>query len=296
MTAVTGRGVPPKFASEEAIPRRLRRGLAAAVAPFKNWFMGQNSSGVAVAQAAGVTGLIPLGVTDRDEVAGTTDGAAEMVFDQRMVSGFPNSTLANDAILNTDFAVPAYAVDNQTIGKLSVVAGVSRNLLGLAFGIDPDNGTPWVWSNPFAWLLARVALLADAAAGGFLVKVVDAGAATDTVNGLAEAIVPREKLAGTITAVEFSVEGATLAASGTTDFTTLTLFKRDGAGGAAVAVATITTKTIAFTQWTTVSFTLSVVAGATSILATDILTLVKTHGGSGAIVPSGQVRPILKVS
>jgi hypothetical protein len=91
------------------------------------------------------------------------------------------------------------------------------------------------------------------------------------------------------------VEGATLAASGATNFATFTLYKRDGAGGAAVSVATLTTKTIAFTQWTTVSFTLSAVAGAVDLLETDLLTLVRTTGASGAIAPAGTVRAILKV-
>lgn len=295
MTAATGRVFGPKTISENAISPAGRRALAASVAPFKFWLLGLNSSGLAVAQAAGVTGLVSLGFAERDEAAGTSDSDAHIVTRQQFVSGFPNSTGSGDAILDTDYAVACWAVDNQTIGRKTNLSSVNRSLLGLAFGIDPDSNTPIFYPGPIGWTLGRAAHMGDNAPGGALYKVVDAGAGTDTVNGLAEALVPRPRLHGTVAAVEFAVEGTTLAASGNTDFTTLTLYKRDGAGGSAVAVASITTKTIAFTQWTTVSFTLSAVAGAIDLLETDLLTLVKTHGSSGAVVPAGALRVVLRV-
>lgn len=292
MTAATGRvaGVKP-FSDDDAIPWALPYSLGAGVGPSRNWLMGINPAGYAVAQAAGVTGLVSAGFSDRDDVAASAAGAAVFLARQQFVSGFPNSTATLDAILASDVSTPCFAVDNQTVGKLSNYGGTNRSLLGLAFGVDVDNATPIVWVGPVAWQLARAALVSDAADGGSYKKAIDAGAGTD----LGEDVCNRPRLHGSVAKVEFVVAGATLGASGGTDYKTITVSKRDGAGGSPVVIATANTKTTAFTQWTAVDFTLSAVAGALDLLETDIVTIQESHGGSGAIIPAGNLRVSLKV-
>ena len=43
------------------------------------------------------------------------------------------------------------------------------------------------------------------------------------------------------------------------------------------------------------TFTLSVVAGAVDVLETVQLTLIRTHGGAGAVIPAGKLRGLRKV-
>jgi hypothetical protein len=282
-----------------AVAATMKLDLAAGLIPYRFWLMARNASGVGVAVTA-IPNLIPVGAAELDGVtAGAADLDAAVTVRGQWFTGYANSALtAGDTFADTDFGKACYGVDNQTIGKLSNYSGANRSAIGVFLGlVNSTTGAvdTRFWGGVAGWYAARTAMMADGANGGMLVKVIDAGATTDTVNGYAEANVPRPKLHGTLTAVEFTVEGATLAASGATNFATFTLYKRDGAGGAAVSVATLTTKTIAFTQWTTVSFTLSAVAGAVDLLETDLLTLVRTTGASGAIVPAGTVRAILKV-
>lgn len=299
MTAATKRVASVTPYGLNAVASTLNLDLAAGLIPYRFWLMARNASGVGVAVTA-VPNLIPVGAAELDGItAGVADGDAAVIVRGQWFTGYANSALtAGDTFADADFGKVAWGVDNQTIGKLSNYAGANRSMVGVFVGMnESDTATDDTrfWGGVAGWYAARTAHLSDGANGGTLVKVIDAGATTDTVNGYAEALVPRPKLHGTLTAVEFTVEGATLAASGATNFATFTLYKRDGAGGAAVSVATITTKTIAFTQWTTVSFTLSAVAGAVDLLETDLLTLVRTTGASGAIVPAGTLRAILKV-
>jgi hypothetical protein len=287
-----------RHSDDHAAPFVIRRPLLAAAQPYQFWMVTGTASSGKFCGASAVAGanLFMLGAATMDTTTpGAVDGAAEATLYQQWLIGFYQSTIANDAFVDTDYGAVAWFLDNQTIGKLSNSAGQNRSMAGIFLGIDPEQSKPEIAIGPMYTLLARATHHAANAGGGSLYKVVDAAAGTDTVNTLAEALVPRAKLHGTITAVEFVIDGATLAASGVTDFTTLTLWKRDGAVGAAVSVATITTKTIAFTQWTAVTFTLSAVAGAKDLLETDLLTLVKTHGGAGAVVPSGFLRVIEQV-
>ncbi len=252
-------------------------------------------------QAAGVTNLISAGFSDRDDISsGVAAGQQYFGGRQVFVSGYVNSTATGaDTVLSTSIAVPIWAVDNQTVGLLSNLSGTNRSLLGLAFGLDPDgvngNPVPIIWPGPVAWSIARGVCLADAANGGSLAKTIDPDATTDTVNTLAEAQLSRQKIHGKVSAIEFSVTGATLAASGATNYTVFTVWKRDGVGGSPVSLGTLSTALLAFTQWTTLSFTLSAVAGALDLLETDLITVTKTHGSSGAIAPAGNFRVVQKV-
>lgn len=291
MTAATGRIAGPKpYGDHNPIPWGDTLALAASVAPFRNWLLGVNqTTGYVVAQAAGVTDLVSAGFADRDEPSSSSAGRSFMLARQQFVSGFLNSEETNDALLSTDYAAPFWIVDNQTVGKLSNFGGVNRSLGGLAFGIDPDTETPILYPGPIGWTLGRAALMADSAIFAS-VPVVDA-AASDTI---AERVIPTAKLHGKISAIQFV--GAAVAANNT-DYITLTVSKRDGAGGGAVVLGTYDSRAAnqgAVTAFTPAAFSLSAVAGALNILETDVITFAETKGGSGKSVV-GAVRIIGKV-
>ena len=155
----------------------------------------------------------------------------------------------------------------------------------------PEYG-PLVWEGPVASLVARSGNVTRNYVGGSLAKAVDAGAATDLSETLLDNISPHH---GTVSAVRFIVSGTTLAASGGTDYKTLKLWKRPASGGTPVLVASADTQTTAWTQWETVTFTLSAVAGAKDKLETDIYTVTEAHAGSGAIIPAGKLVVDLEV-
>lgn len=291
MTAATGRVFGPKpFGDNVPIPWAMSLPLAANVDPSRNWLMGLSpTTGYVVTMAGDVTDLVSSGFSDRDATVSTVAGQAFYLGRQQFVSGFPNSDGASDAILSTDFCVPCWAVDNQTVGKLSNLSGVNRSLLGLAFGLDPDNDTPIIFPGPIGWQLARVGVMADHALFAS-VPVVDA-VASDTI---AERAIPTEKLHGKISAIQ--IVGAAIAANNT-DYITVTVSKRDGAGGGAVVLGTYDSRAAnqgAITAFTPAAFSLSVVAGALNLLETDIVTLTVAKGGSGKLI-SGFVRLIGKV-
>jgi hypothetical protein len=291
MTAASGRIAGPKpYGDHNPIPWGDTLALAASVAPFRNWLLGVvPTTGYVVAQAAGVTDLVSAGFADRDEPSSAAAGRSFMLARQQFVSGFLNSEETNDALLSTDYAAPFWIVDNQTVGKLSNFGGVNRSLGGLAFGIDPDTDTPILYPGPVGWTLGRVAVMADNAIFA-AVPVVDS-AASDTI---AERVIPTEKLHGKVSAIQLT--GAAIAADNT-DYITLTVSKRDGAGGGAVVLGTYDSRAAnqgALTAFTPKAFALSAVAGALNILETDVITITEAKGGAGKSVV-GAVRIIGKV-
>lgn len=281
-----------------AAPPSVLRNLAASAQEGRGQFVTVSpSTGNSQLNDGTVPNQISGGVAYPSPLSGlsTVAGAASNPLWIGWGTGLPASTIASDGFTDADFGVPFFIKDENTPGKLSNNSGSNRSMGGLVFGLDPATQTPVLWSGPVAWNIARAAHMANANTGASIYKVIDAGAGTDTVNGIAECVMPRGKHHGTVVAVEFIVSGATLAASGNTDFTTLTVFKRDVTGATQTSLATITTKVNVFTQFTTLTFVLSAVAGALDLLETDIITLAKTHGGNGAVVPEGHVRVIMKV-
>lgn len=290
MTAATGRIAGIKVFAPLADEGGLKFSLAANVVPFRNWFLTISPTTGYMSQAlANVPGQIAAGFADRDSDGSTTAGRAAMIGRWSFVSGFTNSTGASDSILSTDVAVPFWFVDNQTVGKLSNLAGSNRTLGGIALGIDEDpvNGdTPIIWCNPVAQLLARATLVSNAIVLASHNYAVDAGAATDLTETIFN--VARAKLHGTITSIEF-IANATLAATGGTDFKTLTVTKYAADGTTPVVVGTMTTVLVT-TKWVAKAFALSAVAGALDILEGDIFTIQNSHGGTGAVTPAGVLR------
>jgi hypothetical protein len=246
MTAATGRvgvGVKP-FGEQAVIPWGVVRPLGASVAPYRNWLLGVDTNGRLVVEVANTPDLKSAGFSDQDNAGSATAGAATNLVRQQFVSGFPNSTASNDAILDSDYAVACWAVDNQTVGKLSHVSGSNRSLLGCAFGLDPDNNTPIIYPGPIGWLLARASLQADNTLAASYPKVIDTGATNDLAEDL---MVRTGPLHGKVAAAYFDVSGTTLAATGATNIKTMTISKRDGAGGSPVVVATLDTSVTAMT-------------------------------------------------
>ena len=295
MTAATGRVAGPKPFAPLADEGGLKFGLAASVAPYRNWLMTLSPTTGLMSQAAANTpGQIAAGFCDRDSAGSSTAGAAEMVGRWNFVSGFPNSTASQDSILATDIAAPFYFVDNQTIGKLSHVTGSNRSLGGLVFGLDddPTSGlTPIIWCNPLAWLIARGAMIANAMIFGSH-QINDAAANTATT----ERAIVSAKLHGTITGVEF--DGAAVAADNT-DYDVITISRRDAADAyaSATTIATYDTRAAgqgAISAFVPAAFALSAVAGVLNVLETTRYTITVAKNGagkvlSGAFTINGQV-------
>lgn len=288
MTAATGRVYGAKPIGEEALPRARRLPLAASVSPFRNWLMGINASGYTVAMAGDVVGLISAGFADADQEGSAIAAAASVVARQQFVTGFANGT-STDALGAADFAIPAWAADNATVGKLSNSGGVNRSIAGLAMGLDEETGLPVFLPGPIGWLLARAAHVMDEFVGASL-QISDAAASTTT----AERPIARKKAHGTVSSIQ--LVGLAIAADNS-DYITVTVAKRDGAGGGAVTLGTYDSRAAnqgAVTAFVPAEFSLSAVAGALDLLETDIVTVTVAKGGSGKQI-IGEIRVIQKV-
>lgn len=103
----------------------------------------------------------------------------------------------------------------------------------------------------------------------------------------AETLIPRQEIAGTVTAVYLKAESGTLTAANT-DTATVNVYKRAAAGGTQVLIATLVSNVAGgnWTQWVKKSLTLSVVAGATTLLLDDSITFEITKQAIGKITPS----------
>ena len=249
------------------------------------------STGYAALNDGTVPNQIPAGVGYPAVESGTSTvaGSAKTPFWFGYSAGLADSAIVNDGFTIADVGVPFWIADENTPGKLSNYSGSNRSLGGLVVGWDADTSTVTFVSVPVAWQLARIALMADAAIFAS-VPIVDAAASTT----ITERVIPTEKLHGQLSAVQFA--GAAIAANDT-DYVTLTLSKRDGAGGGAVVLATYDSRAAnngAVTAFVPKAFTLSAVAGALDILETDVVTLKEEKGGSGQSV-IGAVRAIGKV-
>lgn len=227
-----------------------------------------------------VPGLVCAGVADPGKlsVLSTTRAASALMVHQGFGTGQPDSTIANDSFSAVDQCVVAFDVGNGVPGKLSNYSGSNRSIMGLVFGVD-DMGNPRVWAGPVASAVAR-AVLIEKNFSLASTEIADAAAST----AIAEKAIRRPKVKGTITSIEFT--GAAIAAD-VTDYITVTVSKRDGAGGGAVSLGTYDSRAAnngAVTAFVPASFTLSVVAGALYLLETDIVTITTVKGGSGKVI------------
>lgn len=227
-----------------------------------------------------VPGLVSAGVafpeclSDLSSIA----GGAKTSFWWGYGSQAPASTIAADGFTAADMAFPFFIASENAAGRKSNYSGSNRSIGGLVFGLDAF-GAPVVWSGPLAQLVARGALIANTFSLAST-EIADAAAST----AIAEKAIRRPKVKGTITSIEFT--GAAIAADNT-DYITVTVSKRDGAGGGAVSLGTYDSRAAnngAVTAFTPAAFTLSVVAGALFLLETDIVTITTVKGGSGKVI------------
>lgn len=123
-----------------------------------------------------------------------------------------------------------------------------------------------------------------------LVRTLTATVPAVAANADADQTVGEAPFAGTVTGVSYIPEAAIT--GNTTESRTLTLVNKGAAGAGTTVVATLAFITsvngVAFDEK---AFTLSVVAGATTVAEGDVLALVSTHVGStGLADPGGEVQ------
>ncbi len=191
--------------------------------------------------------------------------------------GMVASTETNDSLTAADIGTPFFIANENTPGKLSNLSGSNRSLGGLVLGMFA--GFPIIWAGVVAWLVARATLITNGFAHAWF-AIADA-AASDTI---AERAIPRSRVHGLITAIQFTGAAVT---GDNTDYAVITISKRDGAGGGAVSLGVYDTRITGnstITAFTPASFTLSVVAGALSLLETDIVTITVTKGNAGKVL------------
>ena len=279
------------ISDHNAIPGWVARPLAANAQVGKGQLVTVDpATGYASLNDGTVPGQVAAGIPDFAELSDTssTAGAAAARLTERWFYGLAASTAVGDGFTDADFGVPFYIASENTLGKLSNQGGNNRSVGGLVFGLAVDS-TPVAWCGPVASLLARAQLIANAVNGGSY-QIADASAGATT----AETAMTRPKMHGVVTAVEY-VGGAI--AANNTDYVTITISKRDGAGGGATVVATYDSRAAnqgAATAFVPMAFALSAVNGALNLLETDVLTVTVAKGGAGKAVV-GSIRVVQKV-
>lgn len=279
---------------EGAIPPQLDFPLAANAQGGKLQFITIDpSTGLASPADDNTPGQISAGLQFPDELSAKDAGngnATVRVMERAAVCLAP-STIANDGFSAADVGCPVWIADTNTPGKLSHTSTKNRSLGGFFLGLVAYGSTGIRFiGGVVGQLLGRAAMMADAVLFGQHHYAVDAGDATDlTEIQFSEARAP---LHGVITGIEF-IANATLAATGGTNFKTLTVTKYAADGTTPVVVGTMTTVLVT-TKWVAKSFTLSAVAGALNILEGDTFTIKNGHDGSGATTPAGVIRIIGK--
>lgn len=293
-TAINTNGWAMVPGSSSPIPPTVRLQLST-LAPGQVG-RGQNCSvdvnGNAILNDGTVPNLMPAGFAYPEYISdqATATGAAATDFWQGWGSGNPASTTtANDGFLASDWGTPFFFANENTPGKLSNFGGNNRSIGGLVFGLD-NFGNPRQWSGAIAGLIARSTLITNTKDRSWW-NLADATAAATA----AETAMNQEKLHGLVTGIEFIPSTNTNADPA--NYGTITISKRNGAGGAATVIGTLSTQSTAngtAAQFTTMQFTLSTAAGALNILETDVLTIQETKNGTGAVL-NGTVRVLEKV-
>lgn len=284
-TAAQNNGWAPITSPSSPTPAAWISPLGASAQVGRGQFASYNASGNVVLNDGATPGLVSAGVGYPDPFSdqNTTAGIAYVSLAWSFGAQAAASTTANDGFTAADIGTPFWLKDENTPGKLSNYSGSNRSLGGLVFGLDIA-GNPVLWSGPIAHLLARAALVvANAPLASHTLSDAAAGTAT------AERVVRRPRWHGTVTSVTFC--GAAVAADNT-DYVTITVAKRDGAGGGATTIATYDSRAAnqgAITAFVPAAFSLSAVAGALDLLESDEVTVTVAKGGSGKVL-TGEVR------
>lgn len=274
-----------------AIPASLSRPLAGSAQVGRGQFATVSlSTGYAALNDGATPNQACAGFGDPSVLSDVSSSAGEarVRLSQRWTKGLPASTESNDGFTDADFAAPFWIANENTPGKLTNLSGDNRSLGGLVMGLDTD-GNPILFAGPIGWTLGRAAHALDRVVGASH-QIADAAASTAT----AERPIVREPVHGVVTAIEF----VGLAVTGhADDHATITVSKRDGAGGGAVVLGTYSTDSDvdgAISAFEPAVFNLSAVAGALNLLETDIVTVTVAKGGSGQAL-TGAIRVVQKV-
>jgi hypothetical protein len=243
-----------------------------------------DASGNAALNDGASPGLVCAGVVFPAKLTDTssTAAAAKAMVHEGMGGGVQASTASSDGFTAADVLAVAWDAGNGTPGKKSNLSGSNRSIMGLVLGLLSD-GTPRTWVGRVAHTVARALMIADAYPLAST-EIADAAAST----AIAEKAIRRPKIHGKVTSIELT--GAAIAADNT-DYITVTVAKRDGAGGGAVTLGTYDSRAAnqgAVTAFTPAAFSLSAVAAALYLLETDIVTITTVKGGSGKVI-TGQV-------
>lgn len=278
-TAIADNAAMTPMGEASGMPAQLSFPLAANAQVGKLQFVLIDSTGNASLADDATPNQICAGFGFPDELSATSATAALAVarVSQRWAVHAAPSTIANDGFTAADVGTPFYIADGNTPGKLSNSGGKNRSLGGLVVGLAQVGETAVrIWCGPIAQAVARATLMANSKDGAWY-QISDGAASTTT----AEVGMSREKMHGVAIGVDYTGDAV---AADNTDYVTATVSKRDGAGGAAVVMATYDSRAAnqgAATAFVPMPFALSVVAGALNLLETDVVTLTVTKSGAG---------------
>lgn len=280
-TAAQTNGWFPETSASSAVIPSLVVPLAANATVGRGQYITYNASGNIALNDGATPCLVSAGVAFPEMISGSssTAGSAYTQAWWGFGGGNPASTIANDSFTAADIAVPAFIADENTLGKLSNYSGSNRSLYGLVFALE-GNGNPRAWGGPVGQAVARGVLVANAFPHAWY-TITDAAANTATT----ERAIPRAKLHGLVTSIEFVGAAAT---ADPTDYATITIAKRSLADAYAspTTLGTYDTRATptgqgAITAFTPAAFSLSAVAHALELLETDIVTITITKAASG---------------
>jgi hypothetical protein len=271
MPALTTERLSPQFAgSSGPSPAKLFLPVKGSTKIYAGSLVVLNAGYAAPATAA--LGLVAVGkaLTTADNSTGA-DGDQSIEI-QVGVFRFENSS-AGDAIAQANVGSYCFLVDDQTVA-LTSNAG-ARSMAGQVVQIDASG--VWVLVGLSNVELLNVAALKQAQ---YIKVAADGAAATATT----ETAFNRVSRTGTIVGAWFAPLAALTGDA--TNNATLTLAKRDGAGGGASTVAAITTTAVAGNWTAFVPVSLGTLSN-TSVAAGNVLTFAIAKGGTGVVVPAG---------
>lgn len=271
MSALTAERLTPQFAgSSGPTPAKLYLPVKGSTKIYAGSIVALNA-GYAAPAASGL-GLVAVGkaLSTVDNSTGADgDLSVEVLLG---VFRFENST-AGDAIAQANVGSVCYLADDQTVA-LTSNAG-ARSAAGQILGLDSSG--VWVSVGLGAFELLNLAALKQAQ---YLKVAADGAASTATT----ETAFNRVSRTGTIVGAWYAPSAALTGDA--SNNATLTLAKRDGAGGGSSSVAAITTTAVAGNWTAFVPVSLGTLSN-TSVAAGNVLTFAISKGGTGVVVPAG---------
>lgn len=289
-----------RHGDDHALPYVIRRPLLANAVPFQFYLVqGTPSSGLMCGvNATSIPNLITLGAATQDTTnAGAVDGGAEVTLYQQWLIGYYQPTTAGDFFVDTDIGTVSWAIDNQTMGKLSNLSGANRSIGGIFLGIDKEQGKAEFAVGIEHWLLARAVHIADNSSINFRTTA-DVAASTAT----AETGTGRAPHHFQVTGAQVIFDAAVTGSDSV--YATITVYARDvnGANQRVIAIGA-TGATSATTNWmggTSTAFkpqamTLTATLASLNLLETDVITYAVTKASTGTQLPAASVRLLGRV-